>query len=267
MGEITSKGKVNIKELVQPLVPNLKIETNITKQSPEIAQAVDNGGAGDQGIMIGYACNETPNYMPYGYEWVRSLCRGLFACHPNDGKVQATFDNQKLTAVVVSWCGVKTATLKDEVWNDFMTDLERKENPELFINPAGDWNIGGFDADTGLTGRKVAIDNYGSRVPIGGGSFSGKDPTKVDRSAAYMARKIAVEQVRLIGCRESMVKVAYAIGKPEPVMCSVILDGEEVEYPSERFYPQNIIKELDLRKPQYAQTAEWGAFGNGFNWL
>lgn len=262
MGEITSKGKVDIKKLVNHQVPDLKCEVNITEQSPEIKRGAD-VGAGDQGIMIGYACNETPNYMPYGYELARNLCKYLYERWENDGKVQITLKDNQPTIVVASWCGVNSIDLKRAV-----AKFLEPNAPLILANPAGDWNIGGFDADTGLTGRKIAIDNYGSRVAVGGGSFSGKDPTKVDRSAAYMARLAAVLLLNERSADECLVKVAYAIGRPKPVMLQAVFNGTEVANSLMfDFSPKAIIKRLDLQKPQYAKTAEWGAFGNGFNWL
>ena len=260
MGEITSKGKVNIKELVQPLVPELKIETNIVKQSPEIKRGVDNGGAGDQGIMIGYACNETPNFMPYGYEKARMLCRYLYDRFKSDGKVQITLEDKHIISVVASFCGAKTNTLEKLTRKCITAD-------EYFINPAGEWNIGGFDSDTGLSGRKIAVDNYGSRVAVGGGSFSGKDPTKVDRSGAYIVRKIAVDKLRELGAKEVIVRLAYVIGVAEPVMAVATIDGHEFSASDLRdLTPKEIIGRLDLRRPIYAKTAMWGHFGRRFEW-
>jgi S-adenosylmethionine synthetase len=143
----------------------------------------------------------------------------------------------------------------------------------VHANPAGDWYVGGFDADTGLTGRKLMVDNYGPQVSIGGGAFSGKDATKVDRSAAYMARKIAIDIAHSNGFKEVVVKLAYAIGVAEPVMVSVKGTNKE-DYVTEEGWdisrynltPKGIIETLGLRNPQYEQTAQWGHFGNGFTW-
>jgi len=140
------------------------------------------------------------------------------------------------------------------------------ESEEYIINPAGDWRIGGFAADSGLTGRKIIVDSYGPRIPVGGGSFSGKDPTKVDRSGAYMARKIAVDYLKEYNAKEVLVKLAYAIGQKDPLMKAVIIDGKEEEVRGYDLTPQGIIKLLDLRKPIYTQTSQWGHFGNGFKW-
>ena len=137
---------------------------------------------------------------------------------------------------------------------------------ELHCNPAGDWTLGGFDADAGLTGRKLAVDNYGPRVPLGGGAFSGKDATKVDRSAAYMARKIAVDYLKDYNADEVMVRLAYAIGYNEPLESTVIIDGTPGNITGYDLSPSSIIKTLDLKKPIYSKTAEWGHMGNNFNW-
>jgi len=133
-------------------------------------------------------------------------------------------------------------------------------------NPNGVWTIGGFDADTGLTGRKLAIDNYGPNIPLGGGCFSGKDATKVDRSGAYIARKIAVDYLKKRKAKEVYVNIAYAIGVAEPTMATVTIDGVEEYIKGYDLRPKSIIKLLNLRKPQFRETAKYGHFGNGFIW-
>jgi len=155
-------------------------------------------------------------------------------------------------------------------WQE-LNDAKLADDFKLYCNPAGDWNQGGFEADTGLTGRKLAVDNYGPKVPIGGGAFSGKDATKVDRSAAYMARRIAVDILKRHGAQEVVVKLAYSIGIAEPVMASVKIDGMEhwsidMEKLDGDLSPKGIIEALDLKRPIYEKTAEWGHFGNGFDW-
>jgi S-adenosylmethionine synthetase len=140
----------------------------------------------------------------------------------------------------------------------------------IYANPAGDWDIGGFDADTGLTGRKIICDAYGPQVPVGGGAYSGKDGTKVDRSAAYMARKIAVDAVKKVG-GEVLVKLAYAIGKKQPVMVTITRPYSHEQVGGDLFgdydlSPQGIINFLELRRPQFEKVAEWGSYGNGFKW-
>ncbi len=137
---------------------------------------------------------------------------------------------------------------------------------EYLINPAGEWTQGGFDADTGLSGRKLIVDNYGPEITIGGGSFSGKDYTKVDRSGAYMARKIAVDLLRARGAREVFTKLAYAIGKAEPVMAVAVVDGVEEVVTGYNLTPAGIRSALGLSGVRYAETCTWGHFGRGFTW-
>ena len=140
---------------------------------------------------------------------------------------------------------------------------------DLHCNPAGDWEIGGLDADAGLTGRKLVVDNYGPRVPIGGGAFSGKDATKVDRSAAYMARKIALDYLMIRDAKEVLVQLAYAIGYPEPVDATATIDGitYHIPYGDYDLTPKGIIETLDLKKPIFGKTSQWGHFGDTqFSW-
>lgn len=274
IGEVTTTAFVDIPPIVKRIVGNdsIGVLTNIVKQSPEIAQGVDTGGAGDQGIMVGYATRETPTYMPLEYELARRLNEYLWALHPDDGKTQITLDGNQLVAVVASWCSTPHDILREEV-----TEFLKKEEllkghdiaaAKLHLNPAGDWNIGGFTADTGLTGRKLAVDNYGPRVPLGGGAFSGKDPTKVDRSAAYKARQMAVKILEEKGANEVMVQIAYAIGYAHPVSCVAWIDGvaENQDTLRDDLTPQGIITSLDLCRPIYEQTARYGHFGRGYMW-
>jgi S-adenosylmethionine synthetase len=166
---------------------------------------------------------------------------------------------------VASFQNVSKEDLEKKV-RDFIAERGLKGKLELHINPAGDWNQGGFDADTGLTGRKLIVDNYGPRVAIGGGCYSGKDATKVDRSAAYMARRIAVDYLKKRGAHEVLVRLAYAIGYAEPLEKTVVIDGKPEEIEGYDLTPNGIIKYLDLRRPIYAKTAEYGHYGNGFDW-
>ena len=137
---------------------------------------------------------------------------------------------------------------------------------DIYANPAGDWEIGGFDADAGLTGRKLAVDSYGPRIPIGGGAFSGKDPSKVDRSAAYMARKIAVDYLRARNVKEVYVRLAYAIGVVDALEMTIIVDGVAEKGVGYDVTPNGIIQSLNLRRPIYEQTARYGHFGHAFVW-
>lgn len=238
-GEITSKAKeINIKPIVRKFVgPEFKINVNISKQSPFIAQGVDTGGAGDQGIMVGYACNETKSLMPLEYELAKNLCLAIYKKYPYDGKTQVTIDGKKVTAVVASFQKTKTPELEKLVRR-----LIKSE--KYFINPAGEWPVGGFDADSGLSGRKIVVDAYGPNVPVGGGSFAGKDLTKVDRSGAMMARKIAVELLKKHKTKEVLVKLAYVIGVSQPVMAMAEIDGKSVEVKGYDLNPINLIKVL-----------------------
>ena len=260
-GEITSKATVDIKKIVAEIVGSeYTINVFATKQSPEIAQGVDIGGAGDQGIMIGHAFSETSNLMPLEYELARNLCKKIYEKYPYDGKVQVTVEDEAVITVVASFQNTKTEELEALV-KSLITAKE------YLINPAGVWMIGGFDADSGLSGRKIIIDNYGPEYQVGGGSFSGKDYTKVDRSAAYMARKIAVELLKERNAKRVDVKLAYAIGKSEPVMSVALVDGVEMPLPKKYdLSPMGIKKYLNLDQVKFANTSQWGHFGNSFNW-
>jgi len=259
-GEVTSTANVDIKEIVTRIVgEDYEIVSNVSKQSPEIARGVDTGGAGDQGIMMGYATSETENFMPKEYEFARSLCQTVYKEYPFDGKTQVTIENGKVTAVVASFQNTKTKELEKLVRSMIKSDL-------YLINPAGEWSLGGFDADSGLSGRKIVIDNYGPEIGVGGGSFSGKDPTKVDRSAAYMCRRIAVDLLKKHHAKQVRTKLAYAIGVKDPVMAIAEIDGKVTPIEGYDVTPQGIINLLKLDRPIYAETAKWGHFGHDFSW-
>lgn len=262
-GEVTSKADINIEQVIRQLplgLENYEISVNLTKQSNYIAQGVDTGGAGDQGIMRGYATSETETLIPLEVELSRKLAKRIYQDYPNDGKTQVTLENNRVKAVVASFQKAKAPDLRAIVLEVF------PQAEQIFTNPAGDWEIGGFVSDAGLTGRKIVVDNYGPRIPVGGGAFSGKDPTKVDRSAAYMARKVAVDYLKKKGAQEVLVELAYSIGVREPVQATVIVDGVEETIQGYDLTPAGIIEFLDLRKPQYFKTAQWGHFGNDFKW-
>ena len=250
-GEITSTADVDIPAIVKRIAgDNVEVHTKIVKQSPEIAQGVDTGGAGDQGIMIGYACDETPEMLPREVVLARRLNQFIYGKYPYDGKTQITIaPDGTIDSVVASFQNAPKEDLEKLV-REFIEKEGLKGKLELHINPAGDWQQGGFDADTGLTGRKLIVDNYGPRVAIGGGCYSGKDPSKVDRSAAYMARRIAVDYLRERKAHEVLVRLAYAIGYAEPLEKTVI----------------GIIQFLDLKRPIYEATARYGHYGEGFDW-
>ncbi len=266
-GEMTTTGFVDVPKVVKTIVgENYGVQTNIVAQSPEIAHGVDSGGAGDQGIMIGYACADNPAMIPQELYLARSLAMYIYEIQPADGKTQITLDEKNnIATVVASWCGLEKNKLEK-----LISDWATKNNlgiKNILANPAGDWNVGGFASDTGVTGRKLAVDNYGPQIPIGGGAFSGKDATKVDRSGAYMARKIAVDVLCNGEYHEVVVKLAYAIGYKDPVMISVVADGVEIDVGDQYdLTPTGIIKFLDLKKPQFEKTAHWGHFGHGFTW-
>ncbi len=271
MGEITSSAKLDIKEIIKKELndPSFEIIINIVTQSPQISQGVDIGGAGDQGIMIGYACNETEELIPLEHKLSRSLCQFIFNQYPYDGKTQVSVNNKRITDIVASFQNVSKDILKQLVLDWLKKENISEEGINFWINEAGDWNLGGFDADTGLTGRKIVIDAYGPRVPVAGGAFSGKDATKVDRSGALMARHIAVETLKKTKAQEVLVQVCYVIGKPEPLELSIKADNKEIPINQElinRFILKNIIEELDLRKPQYKELSMWGHFGHNHTW-
>lgn len=281
-GEVTSEGNVSndeIIEIVRDISGVEDVTIHLSKQSPEIAQGVDTGGAGDQGIMIGYATSETPTFMPFEYELARQLNKFIFEYYPYDGKTQVTVNGDDVTAVA-SFQNAKKQHLEELVDIFFQTKSSSISHHPLKVtqklcNPAGDWNIGGFDADAGLTGRKLAVDSYGPRIPIGGGAFSGKDATKVDRSAAYMARKIAVDSLNKYGLTYALVELSYAIGHNQPVQARIkgndigidVMTGIKLyEVEGYDLSPNGIIEYLDLKKPQFSQTSMWGHMGNGFTW-
>lgn len=259
-GEVTSKANPNIETLVKKIVgKDFKVIVNLVKQSPEIARGVDDGGAGDQGIMKGYATAETASLLPQEYELARDLCMKIFKQYPYDGKTQVTVKDGKITDVVASFQNAPTKDL-----TKLVKSLIKAKN--YHINPAGEWAQGGFDADTGLSGRKLIVDNYGPEITIGGGSFSGKDSTKVDRSGAYMARKIAVDLLKKHGAKEVHTKLAYAIGKKEPVMAVAIIDGCVEPITGYDLTPKGIHRNLQLDDVIFADTCTWGHFGRNFPW-
>lgn len=267
-GEVTSNADVSeekITEVVKEIVKDdVIVLINLNSQSTEIAQGVDTGGAGDQGIMIGYACDDNQEYLPQEYYLSRALNKFVFDKYPYDGKTQVTMNGNSLR-VVCSFQNAPADELEKLVMKYF--GRFRKYHIEsLHCNPAGDWNIGGFTADAGLTGRKLAVDNYGPRVPLGGGAFSGKDATKVDRSAAYMARRIAVDILQERGAKEVFVQLAYAIGYDQPLQASALVDGEHEFIKGYDLSPKGIIDFLDLKKPIYGESAAFGHMGAGFSW-
>ncbi len=271
----------------------------VNTQSPDIAMGVDTGGAGDQGLMFGYACNETPELMPTPIQFAQNLVRKLSAIRRDgtlnylrpDGKSQVTveYDNGKpvrVDAVVIS-TQHSPEVGAEQIREDIIDHVIKPTIPEhlldkdtkYYVNPTGRFVVGGPQGDTGLTGRKIIVDTYGGAAPHGGGAFSGKDPTKVDRSACYMARHIAKNVVAAGIADRCQVQLAYAIGVAEPVSVYVdcfgtskIDEGKLSEIIRANFYltPKGIIESLDLRRPIYKQTAAFGHFGRsettGFSW-
>ena len=269
-GEVTSKAtNINVAEIVRRISGDVEVIEHIFAQSPEIAQGVDTGGAGDQGIMVGYATSETEELLPLEVVLSRRLNQYLYEKWEFDGKTQVTLADGEVVSLVASFQNAPSAELEARVHEWLAQEPLAKpvKDVELHVNPAGDWQQGGFDADAGLTGRKLIVDNYGPRVPIGGGAFSGKDPSKVDRSAAYAARKIAVDYLRKEKAKEVHVYLAYAIGHDQPLEATVIVDGREERVTEYDLSPKGIVKLLDLKRPVYEPTARWGHFGHpDFTW-
>ena len=289
-GEVTSTAEIDPVQLALRVYreigyeDDLEVFTNIEAQSPEIARGVETGGAGDQGVMYGYATAETSEFLPEPVVLANRLAWGLANLRRNhpafswlrpDGKTQVTVDHGRVTAVVIS-CqhrddiphGEIHRLLEEHLLAPTIGDLR---GVEVLVNPAGSFLQGGFSADAGLTGRKLMVDTYGGLVPHGGGSFSGKDPTKVDRSGAYMARYAAKNIVANGLAKNVLVSVAYAIGKEEPVMLRAVSgDGRDLTgYLREHFdfRPRAILERLSLRRPIYRRTAAYGHFGRDeFPW-
>ena len=275
-GEVTSRAKnVDVEAIVKRIAGDVAVLVHIARQSKEIASGVDTGGAGDQGIMVGYATSQTEERLPLEVVLSRDLNQHLYALWPYDGKTQVSLREAEISSIVASFQHAPHDELEHAViqWAQEQNYVSkcfvkgRNDNPILHINPAGDWNLGGFDADAGLTGRKLVVDNYGPRIPVGGGAFSGKDPSKVDRSAAYMARKIAIDYLERFQANEVYVYLAYAIGYDQPLEATAIVDGSEKTVEGYDLSPNGIVRTLDLKRPVYERTAEYGHFGHSdFSW-
>lgn len=268
MGEVTTKADIDYKGIVQRVTGLKSVEVVVEKQSPFIAQGVDAGGAGDQGIMVGYACNENKELVPHEHYLARSLCKYIYKQHPFDGKTQISINEDKFD-IVASFQNISSPALKNLVEDWANQSLTKSNGLRVFINPAGDWTQGGFDADTGMTGRKIVVDAYGARVPVGGGAFSGKDLSKVDRAGAYFARKKAVELLEMHAADEVLIQVAYAIGVKLPVDLKIKINNKNAYYEIphwlyEEFSADRIRNEIKVSS--FEETARWGHFGNGFSW-
>lgn len=288
-GEVTTRADVNYEAVARRVYrdigyfDDLRVVTNVVQQSPDIAYGVNTGGAGDQGIMYGYASDETPELLPKGVVLSHRLARGLEKLRRAgavswllpDGKTQITVERGRLKAILVS-CQHRDDVSAPQIRNTVIAKLilpitGNIPGTEILVNPTGSFVRGGFAADTGLTGRKIMVDTYGGLAPHGGGCFSGKDPTKVDRSAAYMARFAAKWAVHHGFARRCLVAVAYAIGRADPLMVYAVSEREkdisDVIESNFDFRPQAIIERLGLRRPIYQSTAAYGHFGYaGYPW-
>jgi S-adenosylmethionine synthetase len=313
-GEITTEAYVHVPDVVRDTLRRIgydnasygidwetcSVVTSIDRQSPDIAQGVDTGGAGDQGMMFGYATDESPDLMPLPISIAHKICRRLAEARKAkeldflrpDGKSQVTIEYEgdrpvRVDTVVVSTQhheSVSHDRLREAVIETIIKPvlppalIDPKRKITYHVNPTGRFVIGGPRAATGLTGRKIIVDTYGGAARHGGGAFSGKDPTKVDRSASYAARHVAKNVVAAGLARRCEIQVAYAIGVAEPVSLHVDTFGTSIMPDPEiaamvraafDLTPRGIIKALDLRRPFYSQTAAYGHFGreqDGFPW-
>jgi S-adenosylmethionine synthetase len=311
-GEVTTTGTIDTQHIVREVIRDVgytrakfgydadtcAVLSAIHEQSPDISMGVDTGGAGDQGLMFGFACRETPELMPLPIMLAHRLVRGLSELRRSggvnylrpDGKSQVTVEYEngrpaRIDAIVLSTQHSPDVTqdtirkdLIDRVINRIIPDDLRDASTKIYVNPTGRFVTGGPHGDAGVTGRKIIVDTYGGYAPHGGGAFSGKDPTKVDRSACYMARYIAKNLVAAELADRALVQLAYAIGVADPV--SVLIDTSGTgRVPDElltdlvrkhfALTPRGIMDSLDLRRPIYRRTAAFGHFGRSepeFTW-
>ncbi len=303
-GEITTRAVIDYQEVVRNTIAEVgytrgkygfdaetcAVISAIHSQSPDIAMGVDTGGAGDQGLMFGYACTETDELMPLPIMLAHKLAKGLSCARRDgvleylrpDGKSQVTVEYDgtrpvRVDTVVVSSQHSPLVTnetmredITEQIINRVIPEHMRDSQTKVFVNPTGRFVVGGPHGDAGVTGRKIIVDTYGGAAPHGGGAFSGKDPTKVDRSACYMARYIAKNVVAAGIADRALVQLAYAIGVADPVSVMVHTEGtgripEELITDLVRSHfkltPRGIMEELDLRRPIYKKTAAFGHFG------
>ncbi len=306
-GQITTNAQINVEEIARNVIKTIgydnantdidyrtcKIITNITKQSSDIAMGVDTGGAGDQGMMFGYASDETPEYMPLAIMLSHKLSKRLTDVRKQkiieglrpDGKVQVSIEYEndmpkRVDSVLVSTQHLETIDLdkvkeaiKEEVIYKVIDNKYLDENTKIYINPTGRFVIGGPLGDAGLTGRKIIVDTYGGYARHGGGAFSGKDATKVDRSAAYIARFLAKNIVYNGYAKKCEIQLSYAIGVAKPVSIYVdtfgtgTIDEEELVkkiYDKFDLTPRGIINYLELQKPIFRKTTNYGHFGKPY---
>ncbi|KKU07410.1 MAG: S-adenosylmethionine synthase [Candidatus Uhrbacteria bacterium GW2011_GWE2_45_35] len=272
-GEVTTRAQVDYAAIAAEVYRRagysdlLEITVNVVEQSPDIAMGVDTGGAGDQGIMYGYATDETPEFLPLAQVLSRGLTDRLTEARES-GEIEWLRPDAK--AQVVFQEEIKKVVQEKIIQPVFIERKVSLEHAEILVNPSGRFVLGGFQADTGLTGRKIMVDTYGGVFPHGGGAFSGKDATKVDRSAAYAARHAAKYLVTKGLAHRVLVSLAYAIGRAEPLMVSAVDEnGKDLsKYLSGfDFTPRGIIARLDLQKPVFYETARRGHFGReGVKW-
>lgn len=298
-GEITTNAKINVEEIAKKVIKEIgytytpRVLNLLQKQSPDIAQGVDIGGAGDQGIMFGYANSETEEFTPLAITMAHDLVklatdlrkRGEFKYAGPDMKSQVTIEYQEGKAKRINTMlmsvqhkeNYNDKEFKSYIKTEIMDKVAKKYNLntdfKVLINPTGKFVIGGPEGDAGLTGRKIIVDTYGGYAPHGGGAFSGKDPTKVDRSAAYMARYLAKNIVASGIAKECLLQLSYAIGVAQPI--SIYVDCKETNivdtskiikaiYDNFDLSPRGIIEKLELRNPIYKNTCNGGHFGRRY---
>ncbi|MBK7259051.1 MAG: methionine adenosyltransferase [Ignavibacteriae bacterium] len=313
-GEITTNGYIEVQDVVRKVIREIgytkadyrfdaescSVISAIHSQSPDIARGVDTGGAGDQGMMFGYASNETPEYMPMPIMFAHKLVKRLADVRKKEAKLMPYLRPDAKSQVTIEYHGRKPVRVhtvvistqhdpdvsQKKIREDVIKHVINKVLPQdmldkntiVHVNPTGRFEIGGPHGDAGLTGRKIIVDTYGGRAPHGGGAFSGKDPSKVDRSAAYATRHLAKNLVASGLADECLIQVAYAIGVAEPVSIHVNTYGtgripdielEKVITKEVDMTPRGIIKRLNLLRPIYRKTAAYGHFGRNdkdFGW-